>query len=80
MRLSLSSNTLSIKNVRIILGKIRDDVDFGRADIAAGYSPNNPRPRGYTWHHHQDSGYMQLVPTEIHDAVRHSGGIATNRR
>ena len=69
----------SIKNVRITLGKSRD-VDFGRADIAAGYSPSNPRPRGYTWHHHQDSGYMQLVPTEIHDAVRHSGGIATNRR
>ncbi|ELY2857437.1 HNH endonuclease [Cronobacter dublinensis] len=27
----------------------------------------------------QDTGYMQLVPTELHDAVRHSGGIATNR-
>ncbi|EOL8947353.1 HNH endonuclease [Cronobacter dublinensis] len=26
-----------------------------------------------------DTGYMQLVPTELHDAVRHSGGIATNR-
>ncbi|AST71675.1 hypothetical protein BFG07_22805 [Kosakonia cowanii] len=23
---------------------------------------------------------MQLVPTEIHDDVRHSGGILTNRR
>ncbi|ELY4132828.1 RHS repeat-associated core domain-containing protein, partial [Cronobacter turicensis] len=68
----------SIKNVRIKLGSSRD-VDFGRADRAAGYNSSNPRPRGYTWHHHQDTGYMQLVPTELHDAVRHSGGIATNR-
>ena len=69
----------SIKNVCITLGKSRD-VYFGRADIAAGYSPNNSRLTGYTRHHHQDSGYMQLVPTEIHDDVRHSGGILTNRR
>ena len=31
----------SIKNVCITLGKPRD-VYFGRADIVAGYSPNNP--------------------------------------
>jgi filamentous hemagglutinin len=28
---------------------------------------------GYTWHHHQDTGRMQLVPEAIHSAVRHTG-------
>ena len=68
----------SIKNVRIELGSSRS-VDFSRADLAAGYGPGNPRPTGYTWHHHQDSGYMQLVPSDIHDAVKHSGGISTSK-
>lgn len=27
----------------------------------------------YTWHHHQDTGRMQLVPVEIHSAVPHVG-------
>ncbi|AZZ92956.1 hypothetical protein EUZ85_20370 [Hahella sp. KA22] len=68
----------SIKNVRITLGKSRG-VDFGRADKAAGYTKNNPRPNDYTWHHHQDTGYMQLVPTDIHDAIKHTGGIAKSK-
>jgi hypothetical protein len=29
---------------------------------------------GYTWHHHQDSGRMQLVLTAAHDSVKHAGG------
>ncbi|GIG60587.1 hypothetical protein Lfu02_49590 [Longispora fulva] len=33
-------------------------------------------PDGYTWHHHQDGRTMQLVPTDIHEAVRHAGGVA----
>ncbi|CRG52394.1 hypothetical protein B7R74_19875 [Yersinia pseudotuberculosis] len=68
----------SIKNVRIELGENRG-VDFARADRAAGYSRKKPRPKDYTWHHHQDSGYMQLVPTDIHAAVKHTGGIATGK-
>lgn len=31
---------------------------------------------GYTWHHHQDVGRMQLVPRDVHDAVKHIGGTA----
>ncbi|MTH94988.1 HNH endonuclease [Roseibium sp. RKSG952] len=26
---------------------------------------------------HQDAGYMQLVPTDLHSTVRHTGGVAT---
>jgi RHS repeat-associated protein len=68
----------SIRNVRIELGKTRG-VDFTRADKAAGFNRSNPRPKGYTWHHHQDTGYMQLVPTDLHNAIKHTGGIARNR-
>ena len=27
-----------------------------------------------TWHHHQDLGRMQLIPSDIHKKVRHTGG------
>jgi hypothetical protein len=33
----------------------------------------------YTWHHHQDTGRMQLVPTEIHKQAGHIGGYAINQ-
>lgn len=68
----------SIKNVRIALGRLRE-VDFRRADRAASYNLENPRPEGFTWHHHQESGFMQLVPSDLHDAIRHTVGIATNK-
>lgn len=29
---------------------------------------------GFTWHHHQEPGKMQLVPTEIHSKTGHTGG------
>lgn len=28
----------------------------------------------FTWHHHQDPGKIQLVLTEVHGEVRHTGG------
>lgn len=31
-------------------------------------------PYGYTWHHTETPGRMQLVPSAIHDAARHRGG------
>ena len=34
---------------------------------------------GLTWHEVQDGKTMQLVPREIHDACRHSGGVATTK-
>lgn len=29
--------------------------------------------KGYTWHHNGDSGNMQLVPRDVHNAVKHIG-------
>lgn len=37
---------------------------------------NDDTPDGYTWHHHEDKGKMQLVDTEVHNNTRHTGGKA----
>ena len=31
---------------------------------------------GLTWHHHQDTGRMQLIPEKLHENVRHPGGMS----
>lgn len=64
----------AIRTVRIVPTFDGDRTDFAKADRAAGLTGS--RPEGYTWHHHQDRQTMLLVPSEIHDAVRHAGGVA----
>ncbi|MCY7835224.1 T7SS effector LXG polymorphic toxin [Bacillus haynesii] len=32
------------------------------------------KPEGYTWHHHQKDGIMQLVDSDIHGKTGHTGG------
>lgn len=41
-----------------------------------GGRPPTQAPPGYIWHHHQDTGLMQLVSKDIHEAFRHTGGMA----
>ncbi|MDV7392482.1 HNH endonuclease, partial [Arthrospira platensis SPKY1] len=43
------------------------------ANMAAGFDET---PEGYTWHHHQDHGRMQLVDSEIHRKTGHTGGFS----
>ncbi len=35
---------------------------------------NGDKPEGYTWHHHEDPGRMQLVDSDIHEKTGHTGG------
>ncbi len=35
---------------------------------------NGDKPDGYTWHHNEDPGRMQLVDSEIHARTPHTGG------
>ena len=35
---------------------------------------NGYKPSGYTWHHHQSTGKLQLVETKVHQATGHTGG------
>jgi len=48
----------------------------GRAEDIAAANKRFQAPDGWTWHHHQDGRTLQLVPTDLHDAIRHGGGIA----
>jgi RHS repeat-associated protein len=50
--------------------------DFAMANKKAGLLAT---PTGYTWHHHEDGRTMQLVPTDLHDAIRHAGGVALKK-
>lgn len=50
--------------------------DVVAANTAAGYSQT---PVGYTWHHHQDGKTLQLVPTDLHRAISHTGGHASQK-
>lgn len=47
--------------------------DVAEANKAAGYSST---PEGYTWHHHQETGRMQLVESDIHRQTGHTGGFS----
>ncbi|MDO4650034.1 MAG: HNH endonuclease, partial [Eubacteriales bacterium] len=33
-------------------------------------------PEGFTWHHSETEGLMQLVDSEIHNATNHTGGMS----
>ena len=35
---------------------------------------NGIKPEGYTWHHHQQTGKMQLVDSNLHRLTGHTGG------
>ena len=58
--------------------------DFAQADIQLakerGVSPQEIKKwrleNKYTWHECKDCKTMQLVPTEVHGNIPHSGGIA----
>lgn len=60
------------KKVRIKLTGSRK-LDEKLANSKAGYKET---PTKYTWHHHQEKGLMELIPKDLHEAVRHTGGFA----
>ena len=47
--------------------------DINAANNAAGYQST---PKGYTWHHHQTTGRMQLVESLTHMKTGHTGGFS----
>jgi hypothetical protein len=63
------------------IGSLRGSrrADFSAADaIAASERPGWRRPPHHTWHHHEDLGRMQLVPTRVHRGrgLDHAGGVS----
>jgi hypothetical protein len=51
-------------------------VDEALANRAAGLTSTPP---DHSWHHTEDCVTIQLVPSDIHTAVAHSGGIEVLR-
>jgi RHS repeat-associated protein len=61
-----------VPDVQIELSGSRG-TDFARANREAGLSET---PEGYTWHHHQEPGLMQLIERGIHAKTGHTGGFS----
>lgn len=62
----------ALKKVEIKASGIR-----WRDDLLANKTANlKTKPDGYTWHHHEDGKNMYLIPTDLHDAIKHSGGVS----
>lgn len=61
-----------------VSGSNGSSLDFKAADdLMKQIDPNWKKPAGYTWHHIENSTRLELVPSDIHQAVRHSGGRST---
>ena len=56
--------------------KVTDKVQFAWLDSQL---PNGKRPKGYTWHHSEIDGRMELVPYGIHNVTYHIGGRAPGK-
>jgi hypothetical protein len=53
--------------------------DFARARVAMAEKLGSEKfkeTRDWTWHHVEDGTTMQLVPTELHNNVPHTGGVS----
>ena len=63
-----------LNQVRIQLTKSRS-LDEAAANAAAGFKFT---PDGFTWHHHENLGLMQLVDEIVHGLFKHRGGFSLN--
>lgn len=50
--------------------------DNAKADKLAGITAKFRKENNLTWHHSEIEGVMELVPTELNNAVKHSGGFS----
>ena len=64
-----------ISNKKLYEEILKDDnliALFSEIDIAR--LQKGKTPQGYTWHHYEETGQMQLVNSEIHNKTAHTGG------
>ncbi len=62
----------------VLKQKIDNDPEFAKqfSDEQLEQIENGETPDGYTWHHSEEYGGMQLISTEDHQSNRHTGGKA----
>ena len=51
---------------------LSSDLGLSQADVQA--LENGETPEGYTWHHNEEPGVLQLVDEETHAQTGHTGG------
>lgn len=58
--------------------KVQSDPEFAKQfnEEQLEQIENGETPDGYTWHHNEEPGKMQLISTEDHQNNRHTGGKA----
>ncbi len=58
--------------------KVQNDPEFAQQfnNDQLEQIENDDTPDGYTWHHNEEQGKMQLISTEEHQNNRHTGGKA----
>lgn len=58
--------------------KVQNDPEFAKqfSEDQLEQIENGETPDGYTWHHNEEPGKMQLIRTEDHQNNRHTGGKA----
>ena len=47
-------------------------LELSQTDVQA--LANGQTPEGYTWHHNEEPGLLQLVDEDIHEQTGHTGG------
>jgi hypothetical protein len=66
--------------VEIELSRTGDrNADFANARQAMAEKLGQPsfkEPDGWTWHHKEDGVTMELIPSDLHNNVPHSGGVS----
>lgn len=53
---------------------LANELGYSQADVQS--LANGQTPEGYTWHHNEEPGVMQLVDEETHAQTAHTGGRA----
>jgi hypothetical protein len=77
-----AKKTVSDAHMRAATRDLREKINKGIIDrnqftqkqLEAIYSGKGQIPE-FTWHHHQDTGRMQLIREEIHNKTGHVGGM-----
>ncbi len=73
-------------DLRAATRDLRDAINQGKVSSSL-FQPNQlkaiqagePSIPDWTWHHHQDTGRMQLVPRDIHSRVDHIGAVSLRK-
>ena len=77
--IGLNSTEITKKNIVEIEQIQNYNDDFDEADKSANIDDNYRQIHKLTWHHVEDGKTLMLIPRDIHNMVRHAGGVAVTK-